>query len=78
MHITDKGGTLMNTYEYKTIKIESKGFFKTIIENDALLNEYGLNGWKIVSSFTEQFGGNTTAVYYTLMKENISSKEDGI
>ena len=44
----------MNTYEYKTIKIESKGFFKTIIENDALLNEYGLNGWKIVSSVTEQ------------------------
>ena len=62
----------MNTYEYKTIKIESKGFFKTIIENDALLNKYGLNGWKIVSSVTEQFGGNTIAVYYTLMRENIS------
>ncbi len=70
--MSSKGGMIMNTYEYKTIKIESKGFFKTIIENDALLNEYGLNGWKIVSSVTEQFGGNTIAVYYTLMRENIS------
>ncbi|WP_050615361.1 DUF4177 domain-containing protein [Bacillus testis] len=59
----------MNTYEYKTIKIESKGFFKTTIDNDALLNEYGEAGWKMVTSFAEQFNGTTTAVYYTFMKE---------
>ncbi|WP_440705783.1 DUF4177 domain-containing protein [Heyndrickxia oleronia] len=60
----------MNTYEYKTIKIESKGFFNTSIENDQLLNEYGAEGWKIVSSFAEQINGITSAVYYTFMREN--------
>ncbi|GIN41274.1 DUF4177 domain-containing protein [Heyndrickxia oleronia] len=59
----------MNTYEYKTIKIESKGFFKTTMENDQLLNEYGADGWKIVSSFTDQNNGTTSAVYYTFMRE---------
>ncbi|ETI68388.1 DUF4177 domain-containing protein [Neobacillus vireti] len=60
----------MSTYEYETVKIESKGFLKTTIKKDDLLNEYGKNGWKIVSAFTEQISGTTTAVYYTFMKEN--------
>ncbi|WP_081415835.1 DUF4177 domain-containing protein [Peribacillus kribbensis] len=41
----------MNTYEYKTIKIEGKGFFNTSYENDKLLNEYGAEGWKVTASF---------------------------
>jgi hypothetical protein len=62
----------MNTYEYKTIKIESKGFFKTTMENDQLLNEYGADGWKMVTCFAEQFNGSTSAVYYTFMREKES------
>ncbi|WP_409296891.1 DUF4177 domain-containing protein [Peribacillus sp. SCS-26] len=59
-----------STYEYQTIRIESEGFFKTRIENDKLLNQYGSEGWKIVSSFPELFNGTTACVYYTLMKEH--------
>jgi hypothetical protein len=63
----------MNTYEYKTIKIEGEGFFNTTFENDKLLNKYGAEGWKVVSSFVEQIGGQTVSVYYTFMKENKST-----
>jgi hypothetical protein len=61
----------MYTYEYKTVKIEGKGFINITFEIDEVLNKYGAQGWKMVSSFTQQSNGTTTIVYYTFMKENI-------
>ncbi|MCM3024670.1 DUF4177 domain-containing protein [Bacillus ginsengihumi] len=59
----------MNKYEYKTIKIESKGFFNTNIQNDKRLNELGESGCKLITAVAEQFKGDTTAFYYTFMRE---------
>ena len=59
----------MIEYEYKTIKLESRGFFKANLENDAVLNELGAEGWKLISSFTQEISGTTAAVHFTFMRE---------
>lgn len=49
-------------WEYKTIKIESKGLFKKIIDEEKLqmtINDLGLHGWELISTanFAAHYGG---------------------
>jgi hypothetical protein len=44
----------MQTWEYKTVKVETKGFRGGILDTnefDALLNQLGRAGWELVATF---------------------------
>ncbi|WP_180320138.1 DUF4177 domain-containing protein [Peribacillus loiseleuriae] len=58
-------GGKMIKYEYKTSKLESRGFFKTNLENDVVLNELGAEGWKAISPFTQGISGTAAVVPFT-------------
>ncbi|MDQ0270707.1 DUF4177 domain-containing protein [Cytobacillus purgationiresistens] len=61
---------MINTYEYKTIKFDRKGVFKSKFNPDEELNKLGAEGWKVISSFTAGVGvGSSDEVFYTLMRE---------
>ena len=51
----------MQKWEYKTVKIETKGFTGGILEIDKfddILNKLGKDGWELVSTFvTSQMEG---------------------
>ncbi|MGE8081026.1 hypothetical protein [Peribacillus loiseleuriae] len=38
---------------------------KANLENDAVLNELGAEGWKVISSVTQEISGITAAVHFT-------------
>ncbi|MEF7566300.1 DUF4177 domain-containing protein [Bacillus infantis] len=59
----------MKKYEYKTISLTKKGFFKNKNNPDEELNELGREGWKVVSSYAPVSGGTSTEIIYTLMRE---------
>ena len=60
----------MATYEYKTIKFDRKGVFKSKVNPDVELNKLGAEGWKVVTSFTAGVGvGNSDEIFYKLMRE---------
>ena len=56
----------MERWEYRTIKMQTKGFTGGILETqsfDAELNKLGSEGWELVSSFgTNQSYGQTREV----------------
>jgi hypothetical protein len=50
----------MQYWEYKTIKVETKGFRGGILETeefDAELNRMGLSGWELVSTISTAMSG---------------------
>jgi hypothetical protein len=51
----------MQTWEYKTIKVQTKGILGGILdvnEFEGLLNQFGAQGWELVSTFdTNQVEG---------------------
>ena len=49
----------MQYWEYKSIKVNTKGFSGGILESeefDAELNRLGLSGWELVSTFVTDMG----------------------
>ena len=57
----------MAQWEYKTIKVEAKGFFLggvlDVSAFDGKLNELGRDGWELVSSFdTNMYQGSSREV----------------
>jgi hypothetical protein len=64
----------MKRFEYKTVKVEPKGFWGTILEPeeiDKILNEFGRQGWELVSVQDLTFGGNSWTFHYTFKRETI-------
>ncbi|WP_197086253.1 DUF4177 domain-containing protein [Sphingobacterium sp. IITKGP-BTPF85] len=53
---------MMRKFEYKTIKIEPKGFWGTKLDEDRIdeiLNELGAQGWELVSMQDLEIGGSS-------------------
>ncbi len=52
-------------WEYKTIKIDLKGLFSPSFENEPDLNQYGRDGWELVSAFplATGYGRTVSAVF---------------
>jgi hypothetical protein len=51
----------MERWEYKTIKMEAKGFMGGVVDTDkfdAMLNELGAQGWNLVSVFDTNLAAN--------------------
>lgn len=64
----------MKRFEYKTLKIEPKGFWGTKFEPehiDQQLNELGQQGWELVSVQDSEMSGMTTSYHYTFKREKI-------
>lgn len=64
----------MDKWEYKTIKLETKGFLGGILELDEFeykLNNLGQQGWELVSSFTTNQGQGYTREVIGIFKRLI-------
>ncbi|KRG13363.1 hypothetical protein ACA30_15815 [Virgibacillus soli] len=60
----------MKKYEYKTIKFNRKGVFKSKFGPDEELNKLGAEGWKVVTTYTAGVGvGSSDELFFTLMRE---------
>lgn len=62
----------MRKFEYKTIKIEPKGFWGTKLDEnhiDEILNELGAQGWELVSMQDLEIGGSSWSFHYTFKRE---------
>ncbi|MFD1771893.1 DUF4177 domain-containing protein [Sphingobacterium suaedae] len=61
----------MKRYEYKTVKIEPKGFWGTKLEPeeiDKILNELGQQGWELVCMQDLSVNGNSWTFHYTFKR----------
>ncbi len=61
----------MKRFEYKTVKIEPKGFWGTKLdpeEIDKILNEYGQQGWELVSMQDLAAQGTSWTFHYTFKR----------
>jgi hypothetical protein len=62
----------MQRWEYRTIKVETKGFAGGILDQSKLesaLNELGRDGWELVSTFdTNMLQGTTREVIGVLKR----------
>jgi len=59
-------------FEYKTVVIEPKGFWKTRYEPaemDKILNQYGNEGWELVTAESRDYGGSSYGIIYTFKRE---------
>lgn len=60
-------------FEYKTLEIRPTGTWKSkfdIVEIDKILNDFGQEGWELVSMEDKNFGyGTTECFYYTFKRE---------
>ena len=57
----------MQTWEYRTIKLETKGMMGGILDTqsfDALLNQLGSEGWELVTAFdtNQAYGASREAI----------------
>lgn len=63
----------MQKWEYKTVKIETKGFLGGIVDTnvlDALLNQYGQQGWNLMSVFdTNSYQGASREIVVVFKRE---------
>lgn len=62
----------MKKFEYKTIKIEPTGFWGTILdveEIDKILNEWGRQGWELVSMQDLSVSGSSWTFHYIFKRE---------
>jgi hypothetical protein len=61
----------MEKWEYKTIKLETKGLMGGILETedfDYKLNALGDQGWELVSCFSTSSGSGTTREAIAVLK----------
>ena len=59
-------------FEYKTLKIEPKGFWGTKLdadEIDKILNELGQQGWELVSMQDLSVSGSSWTFHYTFKRQ---------
>lgn len=59
-------------FEYKTVIIEPKGFWGTKYEPadiDKTLNQYGSEGWELVTAESRDYGGSFYGIIYTFKRE---------
>lgn len=64
----------MKRFEYKTLKIEPKGFWGTKLvaeEIDKILNELGRQGWELVCIQDLAVSGSSWTFHYTFKREII-------
>jgi hypothetical protein len=64
----------MKRFEYKTVKIEPKGFWGTKLDEneiDKILNELGRQGWELVSMQDLAISGSSWTFHYTFKRETI-------
>lgn len=65
----------MDKWEYKSIKIETKGFWSKkldVNEFDELLNSLGNEGWELVSCFdTSQYQGESKEVIAVFKRKSM-------
>ncbi len=65
----------MDKWEYKSIKIETKGFWSKkldVNEFDELLNSLGTEGWELVSCFdTSQYQGESKEVIAVFKRKSM-------
>lgn len=64
----------MKRFEYKTLKIEPKGFWGTKLdaeEIDKILNELGRQGWEMITMQDLAVHGNSWTFHYTFKREII-------
>jgi len=63
----------MQKWEYKTVKIEAKGFLGGVVDTtalDALLNQYGQLGWNLMSVFdTNTYQGASREIVAVFKRE---------
>lgn len=62
----------MKKFEYKTLKIEPKGFWGTRLDTDEIdniLNELGIQGWELVSMQDLSISGSSWTFHYTFKRE---------
>lgn len=68
----------MQKWEYKTLKIKTHGFFGGKIDEEDLeaqLNEYGEDGWEVVSCFdTNQSEGSSLNVVIVMKRPKEASR----
>ena len=61
----------MQKWEYKTIKVKTKGFAGGILELEEFeekLNRLGQEGWELVSSFTTSQGSGSSREVIAIFK----------
>lgn len=61
----------MEQWEYKTIKYKTGGFLGGKVdplEFEEILNQYGYDGWELVSSFDTSMGEGTTRNVIAIFK----------
>ncbi|TCV07255.1 uncharacterized protein DUF4177 [Sphingobacterium alimentarium] len=64
----------MKRFEYKTLKIEPRGFWGNKLdaeEIDKVLNELGRQGWEMVSMQDLSVSGSSWTFHYTFKRETI-------
>lgn len=63
----------MQKWEYKTVKVETKGFLGGIVDTnalDTLLNQYGQQGWNLISVFdTNLYQGASREIVAVFKRE---------
>lgn len=65
----------MKKFEYKTIKISAESNFWgtkfdfNIDDIDSILNDYGREGWEMVSAQDIEYAGSTWYFHYTFKRE---------
>lgn len=61
----------MDRWEYRSIKVETKGFMGGILDTydfDSKLNDLGEQGWELVSCFATHAGNGTTREVIAVLK----------
>jgi len=61
----------MKRFEYKTVKVEPKGFWQTKLdpeELDKILNALGQEGWKLVGMQDLAVSGTSWTFHYTFKR----------
>lgn len=64
----------MEKWEYKSIKFKPGGFFGGKIDEHEFeleLNEYGKEGWELISCFDTSYGQGTSREVIAVMKRKI-------
>ena len=58
----------MDKWEYKTLKFDGKGFFKSKFEFEEELNKLGNEGWELVSMLSPVSAYGSTTELFAIFK----------